>query len=469
MKFDLKDGLEKLKDKIPRKRSGKENSENEEEKKNSAPKDAEKGAKSAKGAGAKERIFDGVGKVGEFFDPEPQRERVLRHEDFNGAGDTYYASVSAFYKIAERLLWLILIIFMVISLVTNYKEITYDNFFYLLKDFSSAADSEVPTYQVLSYDSDSRQTFGLYRGGLVSASPSAVSVFTAGGRRTLKSNTEYYSPTIVCSDRYVLVYDSASSAFSVYNSFSKVYNERLDSPITDAAFASDGSFAVATKNEDSQSVIYLYGKDIKRRGEISESRYVFDMAIGEDGDRFCTLTYQAAGGNGSTTVNLYDIENSKSGAKLASVDIDGEFPIGCAYLDNGRIAVLTNLSIRIYDKDLEERDKLTFYDSSVRAFKTDRNGVSLVISSDTGKRVIAFDEKGELAYDGPVTENVSAIEQCNGYLFLRTVSGVIRIDMDNNEREFLPCESGKMLIYGEDTAMVCGDAKAEYLVFGKDR
>lgn len=469
MKFDLKDRLEKLKERIPSKRSKKEDDGTEEEKKNSASGEAQQGAKSAKSAGAKEKIFDGVGKVGEFFNPEPQRERVLRHEDFNGAGDTYYAGISAFYKIAERLLWLILIIFTVISLATNYKEITYDNFFYLLKDFSSAADSEVPTYQVLSYDSDSRQTFGLYRGGLVSASPSAVSVFTAGGRRTLKSNTEYYSPTIVCSDRYVLVYDSASSAFSVYNSFSKVYNERLESPITDAAFASDGSFAVATKNEDSQSVIYLYGKDIKLRGEISESEYVFDMSIGENGDRFCTLTYQAGGGKGITTLNLYDIESSKSAAKLASIDIDGEFPIGCVYLDNGRIAVLTNLAIRVYDKDLDERDKHTFYDSSIRAFKVDRNGVSAVVSSDGEKKVIAFDEKGEFVYEDTLSENISAIEQFAGFLFLRTSSGVIRIDMDNNEREFLPSESGKMLIYGEDTAMVCGDAKAEYLVFGKNR
>ena len=118
------------------------------------------------------KFFD---KVGDYFNPEPQKERVLRHEDFNAAGDVYYASVSAFYKVGERLLWLILALFLVFSVVTNYKEITFDNFFYLMKDFSSAADSEVPQYQVLSYDSDSRQTFALYRGGLVSASPSAAS------------------------------------------------------------------------------------------------------------------------------------------------------------------------------------------------------------------------------------------------------------------------------------------------------
>ena len=102
------------------------------------------------------------GKVGDYFNPEPQKERVLRHEDFNRAGDTYYASISAFYKVIERLLWLVLAAFMTFSVITNYKEITFNNFFYLLKDFSSAADSDVPNYQVLSYDSDSRQTFELY-------------------------------------------------------------------------------------------------------------------------------------------------------------------------------------------------------------------------------------------------------------------------------------------------------------------
>ena len=182
----------------------------------------------------RKKVFD---KVGGFFDPEPQKERVLSREDFKGAGDVYFASVSAFYKIFERILWVLLILFLVFSLTTNYKEITFNNFFYLLKDFSSAVDSETSNYQILSYDSDKRQKFALFRGGIVSASPSSVSVFTTSGRRSLRNNNDYYSPNLVACDKYVIVYDSASSSFSVYNSFSKVYNQKLDDPITDAAFA----------------------------------------------------------------------------------------------------------------------------------------------------------------------------------------------------------------------------------------
>ena len=177
-----------------------------------------------------------ISKIKNLFDPEPQKERVLSKEDFGKVGDVYYASVSAFYKIAERLLWVILTVFLTFSLITNYREITYSNFFYLLRDFSTAAESNTSNYQVLSYDSDDRQKFALYRGGLVSASPSSISIFTAGGRRTLKSNNDYYSPNVICCDKYVLVYDTARSAFSVYNSFSKVYNGKMDDPITDACY-----------------------------------------------------------------------------------------------------------------------------------------------------------------------------------------------------------------------------------------
>ena len=70
------------------------------------------------------KIFD---KIGGFFDPEPQKEKVLSKEDFQGAGDVYYASVSAFYKVFERIMWVLLVLFLAFSILTNYKEITFNN------------------------------------------------------------------------------------------------------------------------------------------------------------------------------------------------------------------------------------------------------------------------------------------------------------------------------------------------------
>ena len=410
----------------------------------------------------RKKVFD---KVGGFFDPEPQKERVLSREDFKGAGDVYFASVSAFYKIFERILWVLLILFLVFSLTTNYKEITFNNFFYLLKDFSSAVDSETSNYQILSYDSDKRQKFALFRGGIVSASPSSVSVFTTSGRRSLRNNNDYYSPNLVACDKYVLVYDSASSSFSVYNSFSKVYNQKLEDPITDAAFAEDGSFAVATRQADVKTVIHLYGKNIKERGYISQSDYVFDMSLSSNNGRLATVAYDVGSGTGETVITVYDVESSNSAKKLSEHSIDGEFPLSCAYLKSGKLAVVTNRSVRIFNADLKQDKSQSFYEATVTAFNVSDNGAVAVVSSGSVRTVYAFDSDGDIVYNKPIGENVSKTDIVGEYLFLQTASGVIRINTDDKTRQFLSSNKGTMLVYSEDTAIVCGEAKAEYLVF----
>ncbi len=414
--------------------------------------------------GDEQNIF---GKVGSFFDPEPQKERVLSKEDFDGAGDVYYASVSAFYKIAERLLWVILTVFLTVSIATNYREITYSNFFYLLRDFSTAAESNTSNYQVLSYDSDDRQKFSIYRGGLVSASPSSVSIFTASGRRTLKSNNDYYSPNVICCDKYVLVYDGARSAFSIYNSFSKVYNEKTDAPITDACFNLDGAFAIATRSDGGGTVIYLYDDDINKRGKISDSRFMFDMALNDSDTRVASLYYSTGNGTGETAICVYDKSNS-GGKRLSNILLQGEFPLKCSFIDNDSLAVVTNRSIRIYDKNFKQTELQSFGEAEICAFDATENGAIAVVSTGTQKNIFAFDSDGDRAFGGSVNENISAASIFGDHLFLRTVTGVIRVNMSNAAKEFLPSDGGKMLIYSEDTAIVCGDAKAEYLVFGKD-
>jgi len=410
----------------------------------------------------KKKVFD---KVGGFFDPEPQKEKVLNKEDFRGAGDVYFASVSAFYKVVERILWVLLILFVVFSLLTNYKEITFNNFFYLLKDFSSAVDSETSNYQILSYDSDKRQKFALFRGGIVSASPSSVSIFTTSGRRSLRNNNDYYSPNLVACDKYVLVYDSASSSFSVYNSFSKVYNQKLEDPITDAEFAEDGSFAVATRQADMKTVIRLYGKNIKERGYVPQSDYVFDMALSSSDNRLATIAYDVGTGTGETIVTVYDVKSSNTAKKLFDLSIDGEFPLSCSYLENGKLAVVTNRSIRIFDEDFKQSKNEGFYEATVSAFNVSKNGAIAVVSSGSVRTVYAFNSKGNLVYNKTIGENIIKADIVGDYLFLQTATGVIRINTDDKTRQFLTSSQGSMLVYSEDTAIVCGEAKAEYLVF----
>ena len=139
--------------------------------------------------------------------------------------------------------------------------------------------------------------------------------------------------------------------------------------------------------------------------------------------------------------------------------------MSCSYLKNGNLAVITDQSIRIFNKNFSEVRSERFFEAEIRAFSATQEGAVAVVTTGTVRTVYAFDSEGNIVYDKAIGENILKAEIVDKYLFLQTSSGVIRIDTDSKTREFLSSSQGTMLVYSEDTAIVCGDAKAEYLVF----
>ncbi len=407
-------------------------------------------------------------RVQHFFSTEPQREKVLRHEDFNAAGDVYYAHVSAAYKVAQRLLVLVLILFLLFSILANYREITYDNFFYLIKDFSGAVDSDGGNYETLSYESDSRQSFTLYRGGVVTVSPSRLSVFTSTGRRTLNTTVSYSSPYMVSSNRYILVYDTAGTAFSLYNSFAKIYTETLAYPVTAACLAEDGSFAIVTRTADSRGVIIVYDRDFDRSFEIHADYHVFDIALDSERGLLSILSYEAGDGTGRAKLSIWDMNRLETEEKATELSWDGEFPLACGFLEGNTFAVLTTRHVRVLDESFAQQEiSEDYFGGNITGYCLTEQGVALAVTESSKNQIFAFDKFGNLLYNESVSFNVSDIDVYDSYLFLRTEDGVSRLNAKRGEIEPLSSGEGTMLIYNERTALVCGESKAEYLMFDR--
>jgi len=408
-----------------------------------------------------------VQKIGRYFSPEPQKEKVLRQEDFNAAGDTYYASVAVGYKITQRFLVLFLAFFLVFSFVTNYREITFDNFFYLIKEFTNAADTENSNYETLSYDSDTRHVFGVYRGGMAVANPSRISLYTATGRKTLDVTSTFASPCIEASTKYVLIYDTAGDTFSIYNSLSRIFTKTFDYPVTDAHIDDDGGFAVITRGESTQSSkIHVFDKNFKPHAIIPMDKYAFDVKINKKLDKIISVYYSNGDGTGLTEISVRGYEDPTK--ELLTVGIRGEFPLSFGLLESERYALVTNRSITIFNDKFDELDKYEFPTATVTGFSLDAEGCAVSYIEDSKTTVIAFDKEGKMLYNDNVYRNVTDIGVFGGYIFLRTESGVIRINPKTSKEEELLSDQGKMLTYDENTVLVCGSSKAEYLVFKEE-
>ena len=417
--------------------------------------------------GKKQRVLNLgiIKKIGNMFNPEPQKEKVLRHEDFAAAGDTYYANVAVGYKITQRIFALILVIFLVFSLVTNFREITYDNFFYLLKDFSTAVDMESSNYDTLSYDSNTRHFFSLFRGGLTVVNPSNISVFTATGRRTINMTSPFSSPCVESSGKYFIIYDTAGKTFSVYNSFSRIYTQTLEYPVTGACFAEDGHMAVITRDISHKSLVNVYSKNFKLLYTVPYDRYAYDVEMNSKADRLAISYYGIGDGSGKTEIKIMTLSDTQD---VGTISIDGEFLLKCGFVSDTVFAVITNKSIRIYDKNFEETEVISYYNSVVSGYDINEHGAAVSYTYNSSNVAVVFDKEGNLLYNEFTDSNIKDISVYDDHIFFRTDDGVVRINGKNMKEQFLSSSQGKMLIYNVNTALVCGDSKAEYLVFDNE-
>ncbi len=419
------------------------------------------------------RIISAAKKIGSYFSTEPQKEKVLAHEDFNVAGDVYFAGVSANYKIAQRILVLFLVLFLAFSILTNFREITYDNFYYLLKDFTSAADAGNNSYETLSYESDSRQNFVLYRGGIATVSPSKISIFTATGRRTLNETSEFSSPFAVASDKYVMFFDTAGTTYSIYNSFARVHNESLEHPVKCASLAEDGSYALVTRTSKGYWHIRIYTKSFNHKANVPFSDYIFGIHLDSGQKRLTVLSYNEGDGIGRTILSVYDLSkmNDKDGNIIElitekPINYNGEFPIKCGVLDNGCLAVITDSKIRIFNKDIEVIEESSDYSNgSITGYYVGTEGAAVSVMDVSSCNIIAYNSSGNNIYDSNIAYNISDISVYDDCLFLQSDQGIIRLKSSGGDRELLNCGNGKMLIYNKNTVLVCGESKAEYLIF----
>jgi len=410
-------------------------------------------------------VLSKLSKLGNYFNPEPQKERVLRHEDFNAAGDVFYASVSAGYKISQRIIVIILVIFLLFSLITNFSQITYDNFFYLLKDFAAAADVESTNYDTLSYTSDPRNFFALYRGGLTVANPSRISAYTATGRQTINASVQFSSPIVESSDKYFVIYDISGTTFAVYNSFARIYKEDLEYPVTGACFAKNGNLAVMTRDIDHKSVVHVYNDNFKRLFTVpSSSEYAFDVAMDSDADRIAITYWGIGNGTGRITVDVYDL----SGKEVSNIIIDGEYVLSTGFISESVFSVVTDRAVHLYDKNFDELDDYYSYGGgTVTGYEVNEHGVAVAYTSNSRNTAIVFDKSGNLVYNENIDNNIKDIDLFDEFVFFRTDAGVMRVNISSFEEELLTSGQGEMLIYSSDTALICGDSKAEYLVFGE--
>lgn len=380
----------------------------------------------------------------------------------------YYAKVASVYSAVRYLLLVFLILLIFFTAMRNSESITYDNLMFLVKDLGSVAEATNGNFETISYNPDTTLSLSGFRKNLAVAASSGLKIYASDGKTTFEGEDKFSTPLIETSDRYLLVYDFGSTSFSLYNSFARIYTEKLDYDITGADISNSGMFAIVTKTKEYNSSVLLYTKNCKLKNRYLSEDRVIDVAINDSGSRVCILSFNVENASFVTKIMVSKPGESKA---LVTLELEDVFPLSCEYTSDGNLTVFCDRALYFYDSDGRFLGSFDLM-GEPEAVKLSKVGTVLSLPKNAvsaGSYVTVLGSKGNIIYSGEVPGKTTAVDFYDGYLFTLTGNILTRTNVKTGETvETEVSGNGKnMIVYSKDDVMICSNSVAEYYDLAK--
>lgn len=412
-----------------------------------------------------------------------QTDEVLSEEpiDFSAPSIPYYENLANRLSFTRVVLYMVLLVFVVVTVICNHRLITYENLYYLAKDIGAAtvtAQSQANqiSYPISSGDAD----FALYRGGMVIAGSEVVTAVSGSGRQTLSVNVAYAEPCVRASDKYCLTFGRGERSFAVYNSFVQVYRESTEFPVYDAAVGDNGYFAIVTRSRDYTSEVIIYNDSMEKLANYHLNGYVTGVSMNREGNRLGIVSVESVNGLWETKVTLIRMDHRISQSYSS---LSGTFGSTCGFVDDDRFAVVCTDRLIIWGTDATVKGE-TVFDGSTPILCTISEGRIAILSKMNAaiseKILQVFDKNGRAVYDiqmdasHPIQIAGNAVEMVFGgnTLYIRTVDKLFRLsDSGKNLYAAVISRDTLTVLATEDEALICTPAYAARLShddFAKD-
>lgn len=361
---------------------------------------------------------------------------------------------------------LILVVFVAYCVTFRSDEITLDNFKYISKVIDVNSQITPSDGDLLYFDADETNEFGLVRGDLAVANNDGLSVYTLAGSRLLKSNFKFDCPVVLQSEKNVFVYDLGGTELKIFSSYANVETQSYAYPILGATVNSKGGFAVISSERGYRSALFVYDeyyRPVYRQyfGEI----YLTATDINDDGTELFTAAVKSVNGENTTVVNRFSVNEEQP---LYELTIAGEYPWKISYCLDGGFSLLTDKALRIYNSDMECIRSLSFDGKSLSDCTLSDSFVILSFSpsalSGSKELCVYSTEDGEELYRAVYPDGLKDLKVLNDRIYVLSASELSVISSNEQDGLFKRGVDGvytSVLPINESYALVMSAGSAE--------
>lgn len=261
----------------------------------------------------------------------------------------YYGRAFRVVKLVRYAVLVVLVLFTVFSMTFYKDEITFDNFRYLMKYIEISPPMVSGGEDNIHFSASSSAEFAMLGDKLAVVNSNNISSYDSGGRKILNENFSYQNPVCVSNGKYIMIYDLDGYSISVYNSFSKVFEKKLATPIDYAYLSDDGAFAVITREKSYSGGVVAFNSNFKQVFSfMTRTAAITDVCF--DGARglLACATTDVKDGDFFSEIFTFDITNDES--YKSRTELSGELPLGMFCADKN-FALMTDAGIHYYTYD----------------------------------------------------------------------------------------------------------------------
>ncbi|MBQ7821408.1 MAG: hypothetical protein IJ391_03905 [Clostridia bacterium] len=375
----------------------------------------------------------------------------------------YYESVAVAFRYAKFITLFVAIVFIMFILSFFRDEVSLENFQYMLK-YITSEDASLITTQKIHYPTSDSKALDLFSGDFVSAGSGGVSLYDTNGNTVLEIKDTFSEPVFTIGKKYGLCYDLSGYSYVIFNTFSKLYSQELDFPISDAIMSDSGSYSVLTKSREYRTVINVHDSDYDHICTVYDNKYTFDMDM--TSKHLAYLTAEARDSSYLTYINVLKIKNEDS--KVVE-ELYNEFPIGIRFVGDN-LTVITDSAIRFYDRDFNRTSMYSFSSRMPSGFESSDNTVMLYFEKNTigsENEVRFYSQSGELLFSGVLPGKVNSIDINDTYAIIHTNDTVYRVNIDERTvvSEKIDTGAEKAMLQSDSSVLVCYKNYAKLIDF----
>ncbi len=264
--------------------------------------------------------------------------------DKRTADAQYYRKASGVFHTLRYAVLLVLIVFVVIGFTSFKRELTYDNFRYIMKYVNFNISADYRDTSELNFAADEDALYGYLKGDLAILSPKGFYTYDFSGSELLYEKLTFPNPCMKTAGKYALCYDVYGTNLQLFNSYANAAQKHFEYGIKDACVRSDGAYAVSTAGKHLKSKVVVYESGSEFTYE-TRDKEVIAVSLPEESDKVNFIGLLSENGEFKFHLMSY---NTKSDKPVTEKIFTGEFPLRL-YSDSKMMCVLTDRALHFVD------------------------------------------------------------------------------------------------------------------------